>query len=64
MTLNETEDIARALREKAARTQDKDGLLRDAAEAIDWLLAELEEAERDLEMMEWADDDEPEVKEP
>ena len=47
MTLTETEDIERSLRLKAGRTQDRDGLLRDAAEAIQWLRKELAEADDD-----------------
>lgn len=52
MTLNETEDIERMLRLKAGRTQDRDGLLIDAAEAIQFLRQQLNEAEGAVEYLE------------
>lgn len=47
MTVNEAEDIARRLKDTARAMPDYDGrqLLKDAAEAIDYLLRELDDAE-------------------
>jgi len=53
MTLLETEDIARDLRAEAKRGwPDKADLLKRAAEAIDWLLEQLTDAEGVVEYLE------------
>jgi hypothetical protein len=57
MTLNETEEIERALRLKIAKVQDRDGLLRGAAEAIQWLREQLAEAEHGSYGYEFGGDD-------
>lgn len=53
MTLLEAEDVARDLRAEAKRGwPDKADLLKTAAEAIEWLLQQLNEAEGEVEYLE------------